>query len=117
MTQNEKEDKFESLYDIAQRRFEQSGLNVNFEAFLPKQCYHMGKRTITTQIVIELDVTQEEVVFEVLDKKCLNCGKTIQLKHKRLFYSQEQINGLRNTIKTVHSGNRTQKGGELRNGT
>lgn len=99
MSEFENDDGFKSLYEKAQQRFEQTGLNVFFEAFLPKQCRHIGRRSIATQIVIEFDeAAQEEVVFEVKDIKCLDCGKSVQLDHKRLFYSQNEIQSLRATI-------------------
>ena len=103
-----------NLYEIAQQRFEQTGLNVKFEAFLPKQCFHYGRRKIATRIVIEFDkAAQEEVVFEIHATICQQCEKEIQITHQRLFYSQEQINALRNAIKQKHLGIKAYNGGEM----
>jgi len=110
----EEEAQNSNRYEQAQRNFEETGFTAQPEAFLPKQCRHEGRRAIATQIVIDLDdATQEEVVFEIRETKCLECGKSLRINHQRLFYSQEQINSLRNAIRMAHFGNRGQNGGEI----
>jgi hypothetical protein len=136
MLEKEKEARKQTRFDILQQHFEQFGIPLPIDSFLPKECKHRielpNGATIRTetyknpQIAVELaeedkfeflpDGNPNEVVFEIRERFCWQCGKTLQIEQKRLFLTESELVQLRRTLTFGQFGKQTQNKTEFENG-
>lgn len=73
-----------NIFAIHQQTTDRSGLRVNFEALLPKECSHTIETVPYFHIRADFDISLSiGDGWEIEEKSCSLCGKTLELRIRK----------------------------------